>query len=141
MSRRAGDEGSVLVLTLGLAALLVVVVGIVVDVSAVVLAQRAVASAADGAAVSAAQAVDTAALYERGVGDRLPLSAADAAVRVQQYAADAGPDQPGLALAVRVDGDTAVVTGTRRVRPPFPVFGQGPVTVTAVARARAPVAP
>lgn len=117
------------------------VVAVVVDVSAVVLARRAVASAADGAAVSAAQAVDPAAIYSGGLGGRLPLSAGEAAVRVQVYAADAGTGQPGLQLAVRVDGDTAVVTATRPVRPPFPVFGQGPVTVTAVARARAPVAP
>lgn len=136
-----GDDGTVLLLTLGLAGLLLVVVAVVVDVSAVVLARRGVASAADGAAVSAAQAVDPAVAYSGGLGGRLPLSPAQAALRVQAYAADAEAGQPGLQLAVRVEGDTAVVTATRPVRPPFPVFGQGPVTVTAVARARAPLAP
>ena len=134
-----GDDGTILVLTVGLAALLLVVVAIVVDVSAVVLAKRGVASAADEAAVSAAQALDTAALYAQGLGADVPLSGSDAAARVDAYTVDAAMTQPGLRLVVQVEGTTAVVTGTRRVRPPFPVLGQGPVTVTAVARARAPV--
>ena len=133
------DEGSVLVLTLGLAGLLVVVVAIVANVSAVVLAKRGVASAADGAAVSAAQALDEQALLTSGLGTEIPLSAADAAARVAAYQADAQVGQPGLQLSVRLEGTTAVVTAARVVRPPFAVFGQGDVTVTAVARARAPV--
>lgn len=140
MSRRLRrDDGTILVLTLGLAALLVVAVAVVVNVSAVVLAKRGVASAADGAAVSAAQALDEQVLYERGLGERIPLSAGDAATRVAAYQADARAGQPGLELTVRLEGDTAVVTGVRRVRPPFAVLGTGEVTVTAVARARAPV--
>lgn len=136
------DEGSILVLTLGLVAVLVVVVAIVVDVSAVILAKRAVSSAADEAAVSAAQALDTDAFYAGGLpGGRVPLSPSGAAERVAVYAADAAQDQPGLQLSVQVQGSTAVVTGTRTVTPPFSVFGQGPVTVTAVARANAPVVP
>jgi peptide chain release factor 2 len=57
---------------------------------------------------------------------------------VRAYQADAQHGQPGLQLAVRVEGSTAVVTGTPRVRPPFAVLGQGDVTVTAVTRARVP---
>ena len=136
---RRDDEGTILVLTLGLVGLLVVVVAIVVDVSAVVLAKRGVASAADGAAVSAAQALDEQVLYDEGLGAAVPLSAAEAAERVAAYEADARTGQPGLELAVRVEGQTAVVTAQRRVRPPFRVLGQGEVTLTAVARARAPV--
>jgi hypothetical protein len=137
--RRHEEDGTILVLTLGLVALLVVAVAIVVNVSAVVLAKRGVASAADGAAVSAAQALDEAALYAHGLGTEIPLSAGDAAARVAAYEADAQAGQPGLRLAVRVEGGTAVVTATRQVRPPFAVLGTGDVTVTAVARARAPV--
>ena len=136
---RRDDEGTILVLTLGLVGLLVVVVAIVVDVSAVVLAKRGVASAADGAAVSAAQALDEQVLYDQGLGEAIPLSAAEAAERVAAYEADARAGQPGLELAVRVEGRTAVVTAQRQVRPPFRVLGQGEVTLTAVARARAPV--
>lgn len=137
--RTTGDDGTILVLTLGFVALLVVVVAVVVNVSAVVLAKRGVASAADGAAVSAAQALDVDTLYEQGLGAAIPLDLAEADARVQAYADDARRGQPGLRLTVRLDGDTAVVTAERTVRPPFDVFGTGDVIVRAVARARAPV--
>jgi Flp pilus assembly protein TadG len=139
VTRARRDDGTVLVLTLGLAGLLLLAVAVVVNVSAVVLAKRGVASAADGAAVSAAQALDEGTLYAAGLDGEIPLSAADAAARVRVYQADAQLGQPGLQLSVRLEGNTAVVTGVRQVRPPFPVLGQGEVTVTAVARARAPV--
>jgi hypothetical protein len=137
--RWRGDDGTILVLTLGFAGILLVMVGVVVNVSAVVLAKRGVASAADGAAVTAAQALDVDALYERGLGAEIPLSYADANSRVQAYADGARAGQPGLQLTLALDGDTAVVEGVRVVRPPFPVLGNGEVTVRAVARARAPV--
>jgi hypothetical protein len=141
MRRKRGDEGSVLVLVIGFAGILVVLVAVVVNVSAVVLAKRGVASAADGAAVSAAQSLDLAQLYTGGLGEALPLSGAEAAARVAEYEVRARREQPGLALAVRVDGRTAVVTGQRTVRLPFPLPGTQPVQVRSVARARAPVAP
>ena len=139
--RPAGDTGTVLVLVLGFAGILVALVAVVVDVSAVVLAKRAVASAADGAALSAAQAVDLDALYAGGLGEQVPLSLADARRRVAAYEAQARRAQPGLVLGVRLDGRTAVVTGTRSVRLPMRFPGSAAVRVTAVARARAPVAP
>jgi Flp pilus assembly protein TadG len=138
--RAAGDDGTILVLTLGFVAILLVMVGVVVNVSSVVLAKRGVASAADGAAVSAAQALDLATLYDRGLGSQVPLSVVDANARVQAYAAGVRSGQPGLQLTLQSVADgTAVVQGVRVVRPPFPLFGTGDVTVTAVARARAPV--
>ena len=137
--RTAGDDGSVLVLTLGLAAVVVLVVGVVVNVSAVVLAKRAVASAADGAALTAVQALDVPALYAGGIQDALPISEADAAARVEAYRQATEPSLPGLRMTVRVEGAEAVVEAVRTVRPPFPVLGTGPVEVRSVARARAPV--
>jgi Flp pilus assembly protein TadG len=137
--RRRSDGGSVLVLTMGFAAVLLLMVTVVVNVSSVVLAKRGVAGAADGAAVSAAQALDLDALYAQGLGAQIPLSAADADRRVQAYAAQARTGQPGLRLTLSLDGTTAVVEGVRVVALPFPVPGRGPVTVRAVARARAPV--
>lgn len=139
MTRRpAGQHGTVLVLILGFAVLLVLMVGVVVDVSAVVLAKRGVASAADGAALSAAQALDVERLYREGPGTQLPLSLDEARGRVTAYARQAAEQQPGLTLAVRLDGGTAVVTATRTLRLPFPVPGStGSVRVEAVGRARA----
>ncbi len=136
------DDGTVLVLVIGFAFILVVMVGVVVNVSAVVLAKRAVASSADGAAVSAAQSLDVEALYRDGLREQLPLNLAEARGRVATYNTQAEAQQPGLALVVRLDGRTAVVTATRTVRLPFPVPGStGSVLVESVARARAPAAP
>ena len=139
MSRRpAGEGGTVLVLVLGFSVLLVLMVGVVVDVSAVVLAKRGVAGAADGAAVSAAQSLDVEQLYREGAGAALPLRLDEARARVETYARQAAEQQPGLTLVVRVEGRTAVVTATRTLRLPFPVPGStGSVRVEAVGRARA----
>ncbi len=135
------DEGSVLLLVIGFAGILLTLVAVVVDVSAVVLAKRSVASAADGAAVSAAQALDLDAVYRQGLGSRIPLSAEQARVRVADHEGLARARQPGLRLVLRLEGRTAVVTGSRTVRLPFRLPGTGPVRVSAVARAQAPVLP
>lgn len=139
------DAGTILVLLLGFVAVLLLMVGVVVNVSAVILAKRGVASAADGAAVSAAQSLDLQALYAGGLSDgRVPLDAGEAAGRVAVYAADAQDGQPGLQLRLaRIDaGTTVVVQGVRSVELPFGrLLGFAPVRVEAEARARAPVSP
>ena len=135
------DEGSVLLLVLGLAGILLTLVAVVVDVSAVVLAKRGVASAADGAAVSAAQALDLGAVHGQGLGAQIPLEAGEARARVTAYEGQVRGQQPDLRLALRIEGRTAVVTASRTVRLPFRLPGTGPVQVSAVARARAPVLP
>lgn len=137
----AGEDGTILVLLLGFTALLVLMVAVVVDVSSVILAKRAVAAAADGAAVSAAQSLDLEALYAGGLGAEVPLSLGEARSRVAAYEAQAQVAQPGLSLGLRLEGSTAVVTGVRVVRLPFRLPGRQVVRVSAVARARAPVLP
>jgi hypothetical protein len=147
--RRAPDprdeRGTVLVLLLGFTAVLLLMVAVVVNVSAVILAKRALASAADGAAVSAAQALDLEALYAGGLGSgRIPLEPGQARARVASYAAQAAQSQPGLQLRVDLsdDGSTAIVRGVRLVELPFGrVLGFRPVRVEAEARARAPLSP
>ena len=137
----AGDDGSVLLLVLGFAGILLTLVAVVVDVSAVVLAKRGVAGAADGAAVAAAQALDLDAVHDEGLGAQLPLDTGRARARVAAYEGQVRAQQPGLRLVLRLEGRTAVVTGARTVRLPFRLPGTGPVRVSAVARARAPVLP
>ena len=148
MSRRPDprdDGGTILVLVLGFVAVLLLMVAVVVNVSAVVLAKRGVASAADGAAVSAAQSLDTRAFYERGLTTGfVPLEAGQAGAAVATYEARARAGQPGLDLVVGVspDGTTAIVRGVRMVELPFGrLLGFRPVRVEAEARARAPTAP
>jgi Flp pilus assembly protein TadG len=143
--RRDDDEGTVLVLLLGFTAVLMLLVAVVVNVSSVILAKRGLASATDGAAVSAAQSLDLEALYAAGLDtERIPLDRAQAAARVAAYEAQAAAGQPGLQLSVDIspDGTTAIVRGVRVVDLPFGrVLGTAPVRVEAEARARAPTRP
>jgi Flp pilus assembly protein TadG len=141
--RRGDDEGTITILVVGFTAILLLLVAVVIDVSAVVLARRGIASAADGAAVAAAQQLDQAALYAHGLDAAIPLSSADVTAVVEQYAADAREGQPGLTLEPGVDatGTTVTVVARREVTLPFVGWlsvGRS-ITVTAVARARAPV--
>jgi hypothetical protein len=143
--RREDDEGTVLVLLLGFTAVLMLLVAVVVNVSSVILAKRGLASATDGAAVSAAQSLDLDALYAAGLDtERIPLDRAQAATRVAAYEAQAAMGRPGLQLSVDVsaDGTTAIVRGVRIVELPFGrILGFQPVRVEAEARARAPTRP
>lgn len=128
-------------LVLGLFAVLLVLVAVVVDVSVVVLSKRSLASAADGAAVSAAQALDEDVFYARGPGEGVPLSDSGVRDRVAAYAGAAARDQPGLQMTGQVEGGyTAVVTATRSVGLPFGGWvGLQAADLAAVARARAPL--
>lgn len=138
------DSGTILVLLLGFTAVLLLMVAVVVNVSSVVLAKRGVASAADGAAVAAAQELDVDVLYERGLGARIPLDPGAVGQRVEQYQVQARVSQPGLDLAgsVASDGTTAIVQAQRSVELPFgEILGFQPVLVRAEARAQAPTAP
>lgn len=140
--RPTGDDGTITVLVVGFTAILLLLVALVVDVSVVVLARRGAASAADGAAVAAAQQLDQVALYGNGLDGAIPLSSEDVATVVGQYATDSRQGQPGLVLEPSVDaaGMTATVVARRQVTLPFVGWlGVKTVTVTAVARARAPL--
>lgn len=138
------DSGTILLLLLGFTAVLLLMVAVVVNVSSVILAKRGVASAADGAALAAAQELDLRVLHERGLGSRIPLDPSAVGQRVEQYQAQARSFHPGLDLtgSVADDGTTAVVTAVRSVRLPFgEILGFQPVLVRAEARARAPTVP
>jgi Flp pilus assembly protein TadG len=129
------DEGSILLLTLGYAVLLMTLVFVVVDASAVFLARRGLASACDGASLSAAQSVDTARVYRSGAaGSALPLAGVQGAVA--RYQRQTYPEGR-LTGSVR-DGSTVVVTGQRRVDlRGIAWLGIGDVTVPAHAEASA----
>src|SRR4051812_50064388 len=76
------DEGQLTLLIIGFVAIAAVLIVIGVDASKVFLAQRALSSAADAAALSASQAVDKAAIYSGtggGCGGLLPLDDNEAA--------------------------------------------------------------
>lgn len=141
--RRRDDAGTVLLLTIGMSIVLLLLVAVVVDVSAVVLDKRALSNAADGAAVAAAQQADRSELNARGLRDRLPLDEAKVAAVVATYEADERAAQRGIDLQVRVAGGTeAVVDAYRTVRLPFSGWLRiTTVRLHAVGRARSPVVP
>nr|WP_238430029.1 pilus assembly protein TadG-related protein [Frankia nepalensis] len=126
-------------LTLGYLLLASMLAVVVTDVSAVYLARRSVASAADGAALAAAQRINEAAVYTAAdpldPGDRLPLADVLTAVADYQYRAD--PSGATVLTASLLDENTVQVQGSRVVELPLVGFlGVGPVTVHASADAQ-----
>ena len=139
--RQRDDRGSALLLIVGFALVLMSLVAVVADVSAVLLARRGVGAAADGAASAAAQQLDPAGLGAGGLAAGLPLDPVTVAQAVAAYEQQVQATAPGTTLAVSVQGASATVTATRQVRLPLRAPG-GPAsaTVTAVATVRSPVA-
>ena len=145
MSRERDDEGTILFLTLGLSVVLLLLVAVVVDVSAVILAKQGVSSAADGAALAAAQQPDRGLINSRdnALVARVPLDVGLVGDVVATYEADSRAAQPGLRRVATVQGeDEAVVDAYRTITVPFGGWlSIGNVQVHAVARALSPVAP
>lgn len=145
--RSRGDDGQLLLLVLVYTVVAGLLVTVVVDVSKVYLERRALVSAADGAALAAANEPDLAAVY-RGAGAALPLSRAGATAAVRQYAADAdlAASFPGFQV-VGVDTDGVVVRVELAADVPLPFvtllasrWSSG-YPLHAVARARSPLVP
>lgn len=89
---RRGDDGTVLLLIVGLVVVVGLLVAVVTDVTALYLVRRDLISAADGAALAGAQAVDEATIYTEGLPSTGPLPLDEDAARgaVHAYLADAG---------------------------------------------------
>jgi Flp pilus assembly protein TadG len=161
MSRsKADDEGSVMLLMIFLALIIVGLITVVTDVSTVFLAQREMQSTADGAALAAAQEADLQAVYTGDLGAQLPLSPSQATAAITDYAANqsriphecsvatyqvvGGTDTDGnVRSGVQADGQTVRVELTCKVPLPFvslvaSAFTDG-VTIHQVAYAQAAV--
>lgn len=117
--RRGGgrDDGSITLLVIGYTVIAAVLVVAGIDVSKVFLARRALASAADAAALAAAQQVDRSAVYAGtagGCGQLLPIDV----------------DAAGRAAAAGLDGDAADLSQTfAALDPPQTTVDAGTVTV------------
>ena len=85
MRRLWDDRGSVLTLGIGLFVVVVAFCSVGADVCSVWVTRHGLDSVADGAALSAAQAVDRAYVYEHGLHDPVFLSQSLAKKRVNQY--------------------------------------------------------
>jgi uncharacterized membrane protein len=153
--RLRDDDGSVMVLIIGYTAIAAVLIVVGIDVSKVFLAQRALASAADAAALAAAQGVDTTAIYAGSgpaCGTVLPLApprAAELATSsLTDDRADLGRTFASLAQpTTEVADGTVEVTLTGKVAVPFgrvlawldPSESSGQVSVTETAHAQSAV--
>jgi uncharacterized membrane protein len=132
------EEGSILVLTLGFFMVALLLVFAVVDASAVFLARRDLAGAADAAALDAADHPDTAEIYAGGLSadsPTLPLQPGEVQAAVARFAASY---PAGWSFAATTpDGIHAVVSVRETLR--LPVFGS--VTVSATSEAESATAP
>lgn len=128
--RPRGDDGTILLLSLGCFTIALLLVWAVVDASVVFLARRDLAAAVDGTALAAAQEVDADAIYASGTDADLPLSPNAVQASVDEYVGRTYPGQQ-IAGGVSADRRSVEVTGRRNVH--LPGFG----TLAVVAHASA----
>jgi hypothetical protein len=154
--RAGADDGSITVLIIGYTAIAAILITVGIDTSKVFLAQRALAAAADSAALSAAQGVDLHAIYDgRGLrcGQPLPLDQQRAGGLAVQSVDDDAPDLRHTFASLddpqtSIDGATVSVQLAGEVAVPFgrvlgwldPSRPNGLVHVVETSHATSPVA-
>lgn len=121
------ERGSSLPLVITFVAIVVLLIGVVVDASAAYLGHQQVDSLADGAALRGADlAAQGTSSYAGGVGaGPLSLSQREAAAGVHDYLREVGAARthPGLRAHVSIDGGRVVVVLTSYVDLPLHVPG------------------
>jgi hypothetical protein len=147
MNLRRDEAGSLSVLTLSLVMIAIVLILGGVGVTSALVARMRLIDAADGAALSAANALAGTA-YTQGVGQEVPLSNGGVVAAARDYLATRPVPQDILTWTLEPqtgtpDGRTAVVAMSATVQIPLlsqvlDAFG-GSVTVSVVSRARAVV--
>jgi uncharacterized membrane protein len=141
------DDGTVLLLILGLVVVAALLVAAVTDVSALYLERRKLIAAADGAALAGAQAVDEESVYRNGLPTEgpVPLDQAAAERAVRDYLTDAGLMTGDL--DVTISTSTTTVSVVLRTSARLPVANtvtsgaSGTAAVSATATARTAVIP
>lgn len=106
------ERGSISVLVLGLTMIAAVLIAGTVAVTSAHLSRMRLLDVADGAALSAANALDESA-YREGVGSSVPLSNASVRERAAQYVGSR--PRPGSVTAWRLGGDTGTPDGVTAV--------------------------
>lgn len=135
------ESGTVTVLLIGFAVILMMLVGVVVDASAAYLQRQSLDNLADGAALSGANEVRGTAVFEGGfTGDYAPLATDLVVGAVHAYLRqmDAHAEHPGLKVQVSVRDRAVVVQLTTDLDLPIPVAGitDGRVSATGTAVVR-----
>ena len=119
----ARDEGSILLFGIGLSVAGLMIATVSINVASLWVTRNTLDGIADGAALSAAQAIDTDAIYRDGLGSNLRLNENLARAKVNQYVDAANVRSQVKQFVVRsveVSGSTVTVTVQTR---PSPAFG------------------
>ncbi|MDP4666978.1 MAG: hypothetical protein NWS06_03065 [Candidatus Nanopelagicales bacterium] len=107
------DEGSILLFGIGLAVTALMIATLAINVASLWVTRNVLDGIADGAALSAAQAIDTDAIYQDGLGASLRLNETLARNRVLEYVrvAQAAKQVEQFSIAsVTVSGTSVTVT-------------------------------
>jgi uncharacterized membrane protein len=145
--RPRNDDGTVLLLILGLVVVAALLVAVVTDVSALYLERRELIAAADGAALAGAQAIDRESVYRNGLptSGPVPLDRDAAEQAVRDYLTEAGLLTGDLDVTISTSATTVSVALRTRAR--LPVSNtvtsgtSGTAAVSATATARTAVIP
>jgi Flp pilus assembly protein TadG len=105
------ERGQTTVLIVGLAVVVMLLIGVVVDASAAYLRRSGLDSLADGAALAAADGIQGRQVYEGGLGERAEIDPAVARTLVADYLGGTGAARryPGLRVEVQAGTDRVVV--------------------------------
>ena len=144
--RLRNDEGSILLLGLGLAVMVFSLVAVMADIAVLRLARHELNSQADAAALAGAQAIDIDALVdagylEQGPAHLVPLDAKAAVAAVRTHLRSMNRPEVSV-VAIEANESTVSVRLAVAVRPPFigtvrDMLGQeGVVVVRATAAAQ-----
>lgn len=119
--RRRGEDGQTALLLVGLAVVLMVLVGVTVDASAAYLRRQGLDNLADGAALAAADGIQGEQVYDGGLGDVALVDPEVARGYVAQYLAQVGAprEYPGLSVDVAAGTDRVVVRVSAPLDLPF----------------------
>ena len=112
-SNLKSEDGSVLLFGVGLSIAALMITTVAINVTAIWNTRNVLDGIADGAALAAAQAIDSDAVYRDGIGTRLRINENAARVRVRDYARAAdvnGQLQQFSIRAVTVSGTSVTVT-------------------------------
>ena len=116
------EEGTILLFGIGLAIAGLMIATVSINVASIWIARNVLDGIADGAALAAAQAVDTDAIYRNGLGANLRLNENIARARVNQYidvARVRNQVQDFQIRSVSVSGTSVTVTVQARPRTAF----------------------
>ena len=116
------EDGSILLFGIGLCIAGLMIATVSINLASIWVTRNVLDGIADGAALSAAQAVDTDSIYRNGLGTNLRLNENVARARVNQYVATAdvrSQVQQFSVKSVAVSGNSVKVTVQAKPRTAF----------------------